>query len=127
MGTLNGRVHLVDSSTGTTRWIKKAPNGANISTVAMAPDGRFVVSVNWFEEYWMLLEATNGAVCMTGARHDGTGTCSCSLVKSGRAKGKRETIDAGCTSAHGGITSGGVLAMRAKTCNFRPHGDFVGC
>jgi len=113
VGTLHGRVLLVDAATGMTRWevqIKRNVEihredvhiagwvqSSTIMAVAMAPDGRFVASVADSEESWKLLDAASGLVCMTGARHDGTGDCSCNVIKRGGEKGRRKTLDAGCT------------------------------
>jgi len=99
VGTIRGRVLLVDAATGKTRWEVQIytviPH--TINAVAMAPDGRFVASVVEYEESWKLLDAASGFVCMTGARHDGTGDCSCNVIKRGGETGRRKTLDAGCT------------------------------
>ena len=96
VGTGHGQVRLVDAATGMTRWEVQSCTGTHFHTVVMAPDGRFVASVVDSEESWNLLDAASGAVCMTGARHDGTGDCSCNVIKRGGEKGRRKA-DAGCT------------------------------
>jgi len=63
-----------------------------VHRVAMSPDGRFVASVGGPAECWRFHDAASGVVCMTGARHDGTGSCSCSVTRSGA----RTSLDAGC-------------------------------
>ena len=71
---------LVDEATGKKRWEVQGHAGANSRRhVAMSPNGRFVASVGYDEENWKLWDAANGAEWMTGARHDGTGGCSCTV------------------------------------------------
>ena len=95
------RVRLVDAATGMMRWEEKSDREANrdISRVTMSPDGRFVASVSMFEEFWKLRDAVNGVDCMAGARHDGTGACTCRVT----LDGSRESLDEGCpVEAHTG-------------------------
>jgi len=109
MGTYDGRVRLVDSATGKTRWEAQSYPSSHFHNVAMPPDGRFVASVNVSQESWKLWDAASGVVCMTGARHDGTGACVCSMTSSGR----RILLDVGCpVQAH----TAGLLAVAYSPC-----------
>ena len=119
MGTGDGRVRLVDASTGVARWdVLCYPRSVQKDghSVAMSPDGRFVASVGGSEEGWKLLDAESGVVCMTGARHDGTGVCSCKVRKHGVEKGIRTALDAGCpVQAH----TAGLRAVALSPCGLR--------
>ena len=112
MGTYDGRVRLVNPATGKTRWETQSyPSRVTrvVHNVAMPPDGRFVASVNVSQENWKLWDAASGVVCMTSARHDGTGACVCSMTSSGR----RESLDEGCpVQAH----TAGLLAVAYSPC-----------
>ena len=68
------------------------------------------------EEHWTLWDAASGVVSMTGARHDGAGSCVCSLIKRGGEKGVRKFLDAGCpVQAH----TAGLLAVAVSPCTER--------
>ena len=77
VGTKDGRIRLMDAATGIMRWEVQGCEGGRACTVAMSPDGRFVASLGGGEENWKLWDVASGVVCMTGARHDGTGACIC--------------------------------------------------
>jgi len=86
--------------------------GMHPHKVAMSPDGRFVVSVKAGEECWRLWDAASGVACMTGARHDGTGACSCRVTRSGL----RTSLDQGCpVQAH----TAGLNAVAFSPCGNR--------
>ena len=70
VGTDDGRVRLIDVSTGNVRWEVQSHQEGIFCHAAMAPDGRVVASVGNSEESWKLLDPASGVVCMTGARHD---------------------------------------------------------
>ena len=93
LGVTGGRVMLVDEATGEERWEVQAHAVVPSSMcVAMSPsNGRFVASASNKQGEWKLLDAASGAECMTGARHDGTGACSCRVTRSGRI-----SLDEGC-------------------------------
>jgi len=115
VGTGEGRVRLVDAATGTTRWevqsfTESKPTTIRFCLVAMSPDGRLVASVGGDGENWTVWDAARGVVCMTGARHDGTGACSCRVARSGRS------LDQGCpVQAH----TAAVFAVAFSPCGQR--------
>lgn len=93
MGSDEGRVRLVEAATGMTRWAeRKQPFVTREVTVVISPDGRFLASVAVSEQNWKLWDAARGVVCVTGARHDGTGVCACRANRSGL----RKKMDEGC-------------------------------
>jgi len=106
---------LVDAVTGRERWKVQGNHagvGGHVVTVAMAPDGRFVATVDQAEEFWKLWDAASGVEWMAGARHDGTGACVCSLTRSGR----RTSLDQGCpVRAH----TRGLHAVAFSPCGQR--------
>jgi WD40 repeat protein len=117
VGNGDGRVRLVDAATGMVRWeVQSYPRSEQKDghSVAMSVDGRFVVSVSASEESWKLIDVESQEVCMTGARHDGTGACTCKICKrSGVEKGMRMKLDAGCpVQAH----SKGLRAVALSPC-----------
>ena len=81
LGVGDGRVMLVDGATGEVRWDVQAH--ASRSNVAMSPSGRFVASVGFKDENWMLWDVASGAEWMAGAKHDGTGACICQVDERG--------------------------------------------
>ena len=78
-----------------------------------------------------LSDAANGFVRMTGARHDGTGDCSCNLIPTQWRK--REAQGTGCrvhaASSYCRIGNDGLFAERTKARHRRqrPHDNYVGC
>ena len=81
LGVDGGRVMLVDEATGAVKWAVQAHAGGNWrASVAMSSDGRLVASVGLDDEHWKLWDAASGAVLRVGARHDGTGACSCKVT-----------------------------------------------
>ena len=93
LGGDGGRVMLVDEENGKERWAVQAHSGW-ITHVAMSPDGRFVASVDHFDEFWKLWDAATGAEWMTGRWHDGTGKCRCSYSEKFRSFNKRCPVQA---------------------------------
>ena len=93
-----GRVLLVDAATGIVRWKVESGRGmsgriyADVTKAIMSLDGRFVASVNDFEENWKLWDAASGVLCMSGDRHDGTNRCTCTATRNGL----RTSLDDGC-------------------------------
>ena len=85
LGVADGRVMLVDEATGEVKWAVQAHAAGNKwkTLVAMSPSGRFVASVGGGDESWTLWDAANGAERMAGARHDGTGACTCQVDELG--------------------------------------------
>jgi len=92
VGTVDGRVRLVDAATRMTRWEVQSYPANHFCSVAVSPDGRFVASVGESEEHWKIFDAASGVVCVTGPRHDGTGACLCRVTRSGH----RTLLDEGC-------------------------------
>jgi len=121
IGTCGGCLSLVDSTTGVTRWEVQndyhPDNNQNLfrphyQCAAMSPDGRCVASVNNHEENWKLFDAASGVVCMTGARHDGTGDCMCQVTRSGL----RKSLDKKCpVRAHTSV----LVAVAFSPCGQR--------
>ena len=110
VGTADGRVRLVDPATGVVRWEVQSDPGPYLRNEAViSPDGRFVASVVGSEEHWTLWDSASGSAWMTGARHDGTGACSCPVT----AAGVRTSLDGGCpVHAH----TAGLLAVAFPPC-----------
>ena len=108
-GTVDGRLSLVDAETGVVRWEVRNDPGGYVRSVDMSPDGRFVASVSESEDFWRLWDVASGVVSMTGARHDGTGACSCRVNRSGF----RRSLDEGCpVLAH----TSGLCAVAFSPC-----------
>ena len=116
VGTADGRVCLIDPATGNVRWEVqgrvRAHHAHDGVRVAVAPDGRFVASVSFAEECWKLWDTASGAEWMTGARHDGSGACTCTM----EVGGGRESLNAGCpVLAH----TDGLFAVDFSPCGQR--------
>mmetsp|Transcript_55863 Transcript_55863/g.133336 ORF Transcript_55863/g.133336 Transcript_55863/m.133336 type:complete len:366 (+) Transcript_55863:63-1160(+) len=107
--TLDGRIRLVDAATGMTRWAVQSYQESIYCHVAISPDGKFLASVGVSDESWKLWDGANGEVCVTGARHDGTGACVCKVTRSGL----RTSLDEGCpVQAH----TSGLSAVAFSPC-----------
>ena len=84
LGSGEGKVTLVDEETGQEQWSVQAHSESSHTFLAMHPDGGLLASASDSEECWKLLDPANGAVLRTGARHDGTGACTCGVQHNGR-------------------------------------------
>lgn len=129
VGTKDRRVILVDPATGEVRWEAQKRESASIDPnewerretlratisvvdymeVAISSDGQLVAGVSGGSEFWELWEAASGELKMTGASHDGTGTCKCQVA----ASGLRQSVDSKCAvRAH----RGGIVSVALSPC-----------
>ena len=118
VGDWDGRLRMFDAVTENVLWeVQPYPRqGSNRFSVLFSPDSRFLATVSDSEENWKLWDAASGAEWMAGARHDGSGECSCSMTTTrSQTTGRRKSLDEGCSvQAH---TSG------LETLAFSPCGQ----
>jgi WD40 repeat protein len=85
LGFRDGRVKLVDELTGEVRReVDDRYTRHSRTSMAMSPNGRFVVVVNDGEHHWHLWDAAApDSPLRSGPTHDRNGVCRCKLTRSG--------------------------------------------
>jgi WD40 repeat protein len=122
VGRYNSRVNIIATAPWTMRFDLEMLTAGPVHQVAISPDGRFVVGVGERQAHWTRVHCDNPILCMQGATHDGTATCTCKGTRSGLGLFPAPTLadaavtDAACPKqAH----TAGVIAVTFSRCGQR--------